>query len=171
MATVLTDNAHYTAIANAIRAKNGSSDTYTPSQMAAAIAAIPTGGMTSEMIACDYTNDTTLDFYRTKSGTPLYAELTSTADVDTYYEQSYWVKSGFFFWKADGTIDTEKSFFLYYENGMGDYPLRADVNEDSVMLTAPPSFSTMYTPPTYPAVFLPNTGDNPVQYTMTLYYT
>lgn len=33
-----------TDIADAIRAKNGSSDTYTPGQMAAAIEAIPTGG-------------------------------------------------------------------------------------------------------------------------------
>ena len=35
---------YLTDIADAIRAKNGSSDTYTPPQMAAAIAAIPTGG-------------------------------------------------------------------------------------------------------------------------------
>lgn len=43
MATVLTDNAHYAAIASAIRGKNGLSSTYTPSQMASAIAAIPSG--------------------------------------------------------------------------------------------------------------------------------
>ena len=35
---------YLTDIADAIRAKNGSSDTYTPPQMAAAIEAIPTGG-------------------------------------------------------------------------------------------------------------------------------
>lgn len=44
MTTVLTDNAHYSAIASAIRGKNGTQATYAPSEMAAAIAAIPTGG-------------------------------------------------------------------------------------------------------------------------------
>jgi hypothetical protein len=34
-----------TSIANAIRSKNGSSDTYTPSEMADAIAAISGGGI------------------------------------------------------------------------------------------------------------------------------
>ena len=43
MAIVYTDSANYTAIANAIRGKNGSSDTYQPDEMAAAITAIPTG--------------------------------------------------------------------------------------------------------------------------------
>lgn len=37
MAKVVTDNQYYTAIANAIRALTGSSDTYTPAQMAPAI--------------------------------------------------------------------------------------------------------------------------------------
>lgn len=44
MAIVTTDNQHYSAIANAIRAKNGLTTTYLPSEMAAAITAIPTGG-------------------------------------------------------------------------------------------------------------------------------
>ena len=44
MAKVLTDSQHYTNIANAIRGKNGSSDTYTPAEMADAILAIETGG-------------------------------------------------------------------------------------------------------------------------------
>ena len=35
---------YFTDIANAIRGKNGSSDTYTPTQMPAAITAIPSGG-------------------------------------------------------------------------------------------------------------------------------
>lgn len=38
------DNSHLTDIANAIRSKNGSADTYKPREMAEAIAAIPTGG-------------------------------------------------------------------------------------------------------------------------------
>lgn len=46
MSTALITESNLTAIANAIRGKNGSSDTYTPPQMAAAIEAIPTGGIT-----------------------------------------------------------------------------------------------------------------------------
>lgn len=44
MAIVTTDNQHYSAIADAIRAKNGTETTYKPSDMAAAITAIPSGG-------------------------------------------------------------------------------------------------------------------------------
>lgn len=44
MAIVTTDNQYYSAIANAIRAKNGEATLYKPSEMAAAITAIPTGG-------------------------------------------------------------------------------------------------------------------------------
>ncbi len=40
MATVLTDSANYAAIAGAIRAKTGSTATYKPREMAAAIDAI-----------------------------------------------------------------------------------------------------------------------------------
>lgn len=46
MSKALITEGYLTDIANAIRAKNGSSDTYTPPQMAAAIQAIPTGGIT-----------------------------------------------------------------------------------------------------------------------------
>lgn len=44
MAIVTTDSANYTAIANAIRGKTGSADTYTPAQMAAVISSISGGG-------------------------------------------------------------------------------------------------------------------------------
>lgn len=44
MATMITDSANYSAIANAIRAKNGTENTYTPAQMADAISAITSGG-------------------------------------------------------------------------------------------------------------------------------
>ena len=43
MAKVTTDNSNYTAIAQAIREKNGGTETYKPSEMAAAIGAISTG--------------------------------------------------------------------------------------------------------------------------------
>lgn len=44
MAIVTTDNQYYTAIANAIRGKNGTETTYKPADMAAAITALPSGG-------------------------------------------------------------------------------------------------------------------------------
>lgn len=44
MAIVTTDNQYYSAIATAIRNKAGVETTYKPADMAAAIAAIPTGG-------------------------------------------------------------------------------------------------------------------------------
>lgn len=43
MATGITDSAHYQAIANAIRAKNGGTDAYSPAEMAAAVMEIETG--------------------------------------------------------------------------------------------------------------------------------
>lgn len=45
MAVVLTDDAHYQAIAEAIRSKNGEATKYKPAEMAAAIAQIETGGV------------------------------------------------------------------------------------------------------------------------------
>ena len=48
MAKAFIDDTNLTAIANAIRAKNGSTDTYLPSTMPAAIEAIPTGVDTSD---------------------------------------------------------------------------------------------------------------------------
>ena len=44
MAKVLVTDTHLTDIANAIRDKNGSTDTYKPSEMANAISNIETGG-------------------------------------------------------------------------------------------------------------------------------
>lgn len=44
MANKITNTQYYSDIANAIRGKNGLTDTYTPAQMAAAITAIPSGG-------------------------------------------------------------------------------------------------------------------------------
>lgn len=49
MTKVLTDPKYYTAIANAIRAKNGSTAIYKPSGMAAAITAIQVGGGSAAM--------------------------------------------------------------------------------------------------------------------------
>ena len=48
MGRVMTDSQHYTNIANAIREKNGSSNTYLPSQMAGAIRALDASGGTAQ---------------------------------------------------------------------------------------------------------------------------
>lgn len=49
MATVLTNDANYTAIADAIRAKGGKG-TFTPAQMATAIANLPSGGASNKVL-------------------------------------------------------------------------------------------------------------------------
>ena len=72
MATVLTDNAHYSAIASAIRGKNGLSFTYRPSEMAAAIAAIPTGGGSSLGPKSVYANGT---YYAVTDGLDGYSSV------------------------------------------------------------------------------------------------
>ena len=62
MSKALITEGYLTGIANAIRAKNGSSDTYTPAQMAGAIESIPTGGITptgTKQIAQNGTHDVT----------------------------------------------------------------------------------------------------------------
>ena len=56
MADSLIQTATLTAIADAIRAKNGSSDTYLPSQMASAISNISCGlGFSAQNLSCDTT--------------------------------------------------------------------------------------------------------------------
>lgn len=49
MATVLTDSTNYDNIADAIRAQNGTTETYYPSEMAAAISALSVGGDASKI--------------------------------------------------------------------------------------------------------------------------
>ena len=50
MANVLVQDSSLTAIADAIRAKNGTETTYKPSEMAAAISALPTGSGGGEVV-------------------------------------------------------------------------------------------------------------------------
>jgi hypothetical protein len=58
MAIVTINDSNLTAIADAIRAKNGTETTYKPSEMAAAISALPTGGGALDFITntTDYGN-------------------------------------------------------------------------------------------------------------------
>lgn len=50
MSKVLVTESNLQNIANAIRTKNGSSDTYTPSEMSTAIENIPSGGGSMEIV-------------------------------------------------------------------------------------------------------------------------
>ena len=57
MANVLVQESSLTAIAEAIRTKNGTENTYKPADMASAIAAISGGGSTSSSLDIDWEND------------------------------------------------------------------------------------------------------------------
>lgn len=60
MTKVLTDPKYYTAIANAIRAKNGSTEIYRPSGMADAITALTTSGITEHTVTLKQTKNQTI---------------------------------------------------------------------------------------------------------------
>lgn len=72
MAKVAVTEQYLTNIANAIRGKNGSSDTYTPAEMATAITNIPTGGATLQS--------------KTKTYTPTTSQQTETVTADSGYD-------------------------------------------------------------------------------------
>ena len=74
------------AIADAIRAKNGSTDDYTPAQMANAIAAIESGGGGATLNTCSITNGTGMYWFRvmyTKvENGAVYAAVEDIGDMD-----------------------------------------------------------------------------------------
>lgn len=72
MATVLTNDANYTAIANTIRAKGGEG-TFTPAQMAAAIANLPSGGANKVLMSAIITG------------------TSSTIDISNYVEDDNFI--------------------------------------------------------------------------------
>lgn len=84
MTKVLTDPKYYTAIANAIRAKNGSTTTYKPSGMADAITALTTsssGGTTGHTVTLKQTEHQTI--FADVSLPP--KTLTSSGEVDVVF--------------------------------------------------------------------------------------
>lgn len=88
MATVLTNDANYTAIADAIRAKGGEG-TFTPAQMATAIANLPGGGASNKVltsaIITGTENKIDISNYTTDNNFILFFGLCE----DSYYSNNY----------------------------------------------------------------------------------
>lgn len=105
MASVVIDDTSLTAIANAIRAKNGATATYTPSAMATAILNLPSGGLEYEEGTYTPTEDTarpTISFTNAHSKAPFYVGMadavkSKNTDTDTNWSWEY-----FEFYQLDG---------------------------------------------------------------------
>lgn len=89
MSSVVIDDTSLTAIANAIRSKNGLTTTYTPGNMAAAILAIPSGGGVTglEYESGTYTPTSdiarpTISFSNTHSKPPVFIGMVREEDPD-----------------------------------------------------------------------------------------
>lgn len=144
MTKVLTDPKYYTAIANAIRAKNGSTAIYKPSGMAAAISAIQVGGGSAAMypkvrikqtenqviratpkIRSDInssiaSNDTArggyVDFdWHLPHGTPIQFEVTVSATEDNYIPGNL-VVNGENIGSTKATLDIDKDLIIEAED-------------------------------------------------------
>lgn len=124
--------------------------------------------VTEETVSGEYTDTDRLDFRREISGTPMYIEIHSNADPSVTYGQSYWIKSGFIFFGENGEVDTEKSYYYVCEDGMN-FGYNSAVTSDAIALSASGSISTLYQSGVMGG-FLPDTGENPVSYTIRLVY-
>ena len=124
--------------------------------------------VTEETVGGEYTDTDRLDFIRESDKTPMYIEIHSNADPSVTYGQSYWIKSGFIFFGENGEVDTEKSYYYVCEDGMN-FGYNSAVTSDAIALSAPGSISTLYQAGVIGG-FLPDTGNNPVSYTIRLVY-
>lgn len=144
MTKVLTDSKYYKAIADAIRAKNGSTTIYKPSGMAAAISAIQVGGGSAAMypkvrikqtenqviratpkIRSDInssiaSNDTARDGYvdfdwHLSHGTPIQFEVTVSATEDNYIPGNL-VVNGENIGSTKATLDIDKDLIIEAED-------------------------------------------------------
>ena len=114
MATVLTNDANYTAIADAIRAKGGEG-TFTPAQMATAIANLPSGGASNKVLTSAIITGTSskidISNYTTDDNFILFFGLSN----DTYYTRYIFTPS--IPWKSGST--TEYGGQLLYDTNIG----------------------------------------------------
>ena len=114
MATVLTNDANYTAIADAIRAKGGEG-TFTPAQMATAIANLPGGGASNKVLTSAIITGTssTIDIsnYTTDNNFILFFGLKG----NTYYTRYIFTPN--ISWKSGST--TEYGGQLLYNTNVG----------------------------------------------------
>lgn len=106
MAIITTNNQHYSDIADAIRGKNGTQNTYLPSQMATAITNIPSGGST---ITVEQLNVVANDTYTAPSGkaySPVVVNVpvpSGYVDVSDTTATADDVKKDKYFYTASGT--------------------------------------------------------------------
>ena len=126
MSKVLVNESSLTGIANAIRGKNGSADTYKPSEMAAAITAISGGGGSGADIP---------DEAFVLSGDCKYWDYNGKWDkfITAYADK----------WSTSNIIDASSMFYkcklaqIPFEINLGNYPLLASMFADSNITTLP----------------------------------
>ncbi|MBM6982271.1 MAG: hypothetical protein I3J00_00030 [Mesosutterella multiformis] len=145
MTKVLTDPKYYTAIANAIRAKNGSTAIYKPSGMAAAISAIQVGGGSAAMYpkvrikptknqviratlkirsainSSIYSNDTARDGYvdfdwHLSHGTPIQFEVAVSATDNSKYVCGNLIVNGENIGSTTATLNIDKDLTIEAED-------------------------------------------------------
>lgn len=160
MTKVLTDPKYYTAIANAIRAKNGSTEIYKPSGMAAAISAIQVGGGSAAMypkvrikqtgnqviratpkIRSDInssiaSNDTARDGYvdfdwHLSHGTPIQFEVAVSATDNSKYVCGNLIVNGENIGSTTATLDIDKDLTIEAEDAQ---PISSTMPESYAVL-------------------------------------
>ena len=101
MAIVTTDNKYYTEIAAAIREKNGSSDLYTPAQMAEAILALSGGGLPSGFTPLSYIAGTDNQYIDTEfypnQNTKIEIDFMCTGDISVFGTQNGFANQAFMY--------------------------------------------------------------------------
>lgn len=120
MANVIIDDTYLSGIANAIRAKNGGSDTYTPAQMATAIGNLPTGGGSSNTIPYSLFNQSET----TGTSTTNDLMFTFKGDIRRYAAVIHCVKNASSYSTSTNStttfIYTPECLKAYYDSGRSD---------------------------------------------------
>lgn len=160
MTKVLTDPKYYTAIADAIRAKNGSTAIYKPSGMAAAISAIQVGGGSAAMYpkvrikptenqviratpklsvfvegsigSNDIASDGYVDFdWHLSNGTPIQFEVTVSATDNSKYACGNLIVNGENIGSTTATLDIDKDLTIEAEDAQ---PISSSMPESYAVL-------------------------------------